>query len=492
MRYIEKNLGNKVVQPIAEDLFWIQIEDFVEVFNRVYLVTDISFDKRAACKRFVSKWLPGDYLAGAAGPPVIISKEPVEEDDEEEKEVDDEGDEENKKINSDAPKPIKYEKTPLINELFTDNPMYPFAVTEPTTMILTLYQYDKRWNSIGRYGQDPTKVLTSQFYSRKQKYESVMKYSLGIGFLLTRLSGLKIRTTEFRLKKISYTSQYISFSSSISVVLQLFPGRYAIIPFTHTNLDRATDYAIHCQYLNNHIEFEVEDVIKQRLQDKEPSDDGYEEGRDEELSEEPDDNDLLVIQNDPIQDANLEENMEEVNAMISADKSLNSNPLVQKTSNTNTNTNSSKASKASDTKKSVDSKQKEEEPGPDELKQIITDNVAILSYEKVKREEASLSGGDDHTLGSASLAEQGRPAVPLPRLFFYQPWEYQEEMEELSTKHLYTETSEMMKYIRTLKTEVRKLYTQMKQTSNTQATGNIANNNTSPRQNVSPRLNDRK
>ena len=30
----------QLVQPMAEDLHWVQIEDFVEVFNRVYIATD--------------------------------------------------------------------------------------------------------------------------------------------------------------------------------------------------------------------------------------------------------------------------------------------------------------------------------------------------------------------------------------------------------------------------------------------------------------------
>jgi hypothetical protein len=28
------------LQPFAEDLFWIQIEDFVDVFNRLYIISD--------------------------------------------------------------------------------------------------------------------------------------------------------------------------------------------------------------------------------------------------------------------------------------------------------------------------------------------------------------------------------------------------------------------------------------------------------------------
>ena len=43
MNYIkQQHRGVMPKQPDVEDLYWIQIEDFVEVFNRVYIVNDIS------------------------------------------------------------------------------------------------------------------------------------------------------------------------------------------------------------------------------------------------------------------------------------------------------------------------------------------------------------------------------------------------------------------------------------------------------------------
>jgi hypothetical protein len=442
-----------MIQPIADDLYWIQVEDFVDIFNRIYIVTDLSFAKSGMCKRYVSKWLPGDYIAGAGGPPIVITKEPIEEEEEDEDQQEDDVEEKQEK----EEKTIKYQKIPLINENFTDNPMYPFAVTEPTTMVITLYQQDKRWNSEGRYGTDPTVVPTSSFMSRKDRYESVMKYSLGIGFLIVRLSGLKIRLTDFQLKKIAYTSDFVSFSNTSSAVLTLFPGRYAVIPFTHCALDRMADYVLHSQYLSNHVEWEIEDVIAQRLQDKDPSEDGNEGGGnyyDEEA--EPEDNELLMIHNDNNLDGDLENKMNETNM-------INFPPKPQK----------KKKAAAS-----LNNQQQSEQPlgssmvsGEEDNRLIMSDNVTILSYEKYKpsnllaaseeEKRRNVSGDDD----SQVSLDHRRPLVPVPRLFFVPPWEYREEVESLSTSHLYLEVNEMMKYVRSLKNEIRKLHTQMKSLS---------------------------
>jgi hypothetical protein len=443
-----------MIQPIADDLYWIQVEDFVDIFNRIYIVTDLSFDKRGVCKRYVSKWLPGDYIAGAGGPPIVITKEPIEDNEEEDQQ---ENDDEDGKSEEKKEKPIKYQKIPLINENFTDNPMYPFAVTEPTTMVLTLYQQDKRWNSEGRYGTDPTVVPTSSFMSRKDRYESVMKYSIGIGFLIVRLSGLKIRLTDFQLKKISYTSDYVTFSNTSSAVLTLFPGRYAVIPFTHCALDRMADYVLHSQYLNSHVEWEIEDVIAQRLQDKEPSEDGNEGGGnyyDEEAD--PEDNELLMIHNDDNLDGDLESKINETNM-------VNFPPKPQK---------KKKGLASTNNQQSADHQQPPGNSmisGEEDNRLIMTDNVTILSYEKYKpsnllaaseEEKRRNANGDDND--SQVSLDHRRPLVPVPRLFFVPFWEYREEVESLSTSHLYLEVNEMMKYVRSLKNEIRKLHTQMK------------------------------
>ena len=49
------------VQPDTRDLHWIQIEDFVELFNRCIIIRDMmtTEEQTYSSRRFVSKWVPG-------------------------------------------------------------------------------------------------------------------------------------------------------------------------------------------------------------------------------------------------------------------------------------------------------------------------------------------------------------------------------------------------------------------------------------------------
>lgn len=92
----------------------------------MYVINDLSFKEKISTKRYLSYWVPGDYIAGSGGPPLDRSiRSPrgggEEDEDEEEEEEDD-----------DLPDP------------FTDNPMYPLTVSEPSDLIITLYQSDRR------------------------------------------------------------------------------------------------------------------------------------------------------------------------------------------------------------------------------------------------------------------------------------------------------------------------------------------------------------
>jgi hypothetical protein len=143
-----------VVEPDCEFLCWVQFEDFVEVFNRIYIIEDISWLDNYTSRRYCSTWVVGDYVAGSGGPPGdflaaatksedIFGVSPRErgggnaspgmsgaaavsggEDDDEDEDEDDESEEEEEE-NGDP---------------FTDNPMYPFSVTEPTDISIALFQ----------------------------------------------------------------------------------------------------------------------------------------------------------------------------------------------------------------------------------------------------------------------------------------------------------------------------------------------------------------
>jgi hypothetical protein len=106
-------------------------------------------------------------------------------------------------------------------------------------------------------GAVPFNSLTAHFATRQARLSHCMEYVSAIGFLIVRyrtivnifsdrfalslrlcffgkcrLFGLKIRLTDFKLKKVIYKSDHIENSNLVSCSVELRPGRYAIIPFT--------------------------------------------------------------------------------------------------------------------------------------------------------------------------------------------------------------------------------------------------------------------
>jgi len=100
---------------------------------------------------------------------------------------------------------------------------------------------------------------------------------------------MKVRITEFKLKKISGGSDKTDFSNVASTAI-IFPrpGRFVIVPFTSQKLTQAKDYILHCTFGDGCIEFEVNDVIAERLMDQVVSDDDED---DDDFEEEVDDDD---------------------------------------------------------------------------------------------------------------------------------------------------------------------------------------------------------
>jgi len=94
------------------------------------------------------------------------------------------------------------------------------------------------------------------------------------------------------LKKIVAVCEGVVFSSIASLIVELLPGRYAIIPYTHCILHKAMDYVLHCNYIAGQIDIEIEDVLTQRLMDDVESDEDEDAA---DYEEEPDDNDLLYV-----------------------------------------------------------------------------------------------------------------------------------------------------------------------------------------------------
>ena len=187
----------KIAQPGVDGLYWMQIEDFVELFNRVYVLEDIGgLEDNLVSKRFASKWVPGDYIVGSGGPPVDPADHTSESDEDEEsvkvsvkkkKKVKDntaekkrekEGDGSSEEEESDNESEEDSEEESESDESdnapadpFTDNPMYPFTVGEPTHLSISLFQADRRW-TVSRLGQpNPGVVTASSFAIRGARIE---------------------------------------------------------------------------------------------------------------------------------------------------------------------------------------------------------------------------------------------------------------------------------------------------------------------------------
>jgi hypothetical protein len=100
-----------------------------------------------------------------------------------------------------------------------------------------------------------------------------------------RLFGLKVRLTDFQLRKVIYKSDYIENSNSVGCSVELRPGRYAVIPFTNRYVNDlkgalissrsqvdftlvihccSADYVLCCSYVAGSVEFELEDLLSQR------------------------------------------------------------------------------------------------------------------------------------------------------------------------------------------------------------------------------------
>ena len=77
----------------------------------------------------------------------------------------------------------------IANEDFSDNPMYPFSVTEPTDLCVSLFQADRRW-SVSRLGESLRDLKCSEFLRRADRLAACMKYRVGIGFVILKLNGL--------------------------------------------------------------------------------------------------------------------------------------------------------------------------------------------------------------------------------------------------------------------------------------------------------------
>lgn len=130
---------------------------------------------------------------------------------------------------------------------------------------------------MSRIGSDVTNPMTissASYSSLDDRINACMTYPRAIGFAVVKLSGLKVRVTTFSMKRIIANSEYIQFSNSVSNLIRLPPGRYAIVPFTDIIIsNQVLDYCLVIQSKEGSIEYEINDIIKERPIDEMPSDD---------------------------------------------------------------------------------------------------------------------------------------------------------------------------------------------------------------------------
>ena len=97
---------------------------------------------------------------------------------------------------------------------FSHNPQWTFLLTQYpfTTLAINLSQYDHRWQR----RQPPLKA-----------------YDTSLGYFIMRMNDMKKRLGKFHTAKVLSQAPCFSNSRSISGIVSLPPGRYAIIPCTY-------------------------------------------------------------------------------------------------------------------------------------------------------------------------------------------------------------------------------------------------------------------
>ena len=75
---------------------------------------------------------------------------------------------------------------------------------------------------------------------------------------------MKMRVTNFKLKKLAGGCDRLEWSNSCSGPVRLRPGRYAIIPYTDIALDDPMEYKLVVSYKDGAVDFEIKDILVER------------------------------------------------------------------------------------------------------------------------------------------------------------------------------------------------------------------------------------
>ncbi len=110
----------------------------------------------------------------------------------------------------------------MVNESFSDNPMYPFTVAEVATITVSLYQSDKKWAG-ERVTVDGGNAVTYQrWVNRHARLVSCMKYPVAIGFVIVRLWGPKVRCSGTLYQPISISPYYLHMFTNICMYVCMY------------------------------------------------------------------------------------------------------------------------------------------------------------------------------------------------------------------------------------------------------------------------------
>ena len=81
----------------------------------------------------------------------------------------------------------------------------------------------------------------------------------------------------------------------LSHVINFTTGRFAVIPYTNLPLSKEMAYCLDFRYKIGAIEFEIEDILKERLVDEEASGDDTESDSDDASTDEDDDEETIRL-----------------------------------------------------------------------------------------------------------------------------------------------------------------------------------------------------
>ena len=251
--------NHQPIQPNIVDLFWIQIEDFVQLINRIYIITDQlplsnnmnlstntnglipptvnnmkSTENVYTMKRITGRWIPNDSINNSIGPAIPLPIDPIittslsmksKSYSPPNKDILLHTNSTNKQLTSSikqTPAPLQSNHNEddnlLVNVNFLKNPTYAFTVTDwHANIIISMYQTDRRW-TIPRLDSNLPRNLfiPENLLNRTERLKTCMNYEYGIGFLVVRVSS-KVKLAVDESNSLIENKEGVPDSKGISV-----------------------------------------------------------------------------------------------------------------------------------------------------------------------------------------------------------------------------------------------------------------------------------